>query len=114
MTAAVLGTHFSVIRAAIAPRSFTCSSTGSSAGVASSNAARKADSPPKASAFPFIVLSMLINPLFRLDVEEEAERRCTSAARRQQTRVGAACACHTVAIGVQYVHSTAVRGHITD
>lgn len=65
-----LRTHFSFIRAAIVPLSFASSSTGAADGDACSAAARMADSPPKASAFPFIVLSMLMNPLLRLGAEQ--------------------------------------------
>jgi len=77
----VLRSHFSLIRAAIDPPSFAPSPFSSSFGDACSTAARMADSPPKASAFPFIVRSMLMNPLLRLVGKTKRFR----FARRQQS-----------------------------
>lgn len=60
--------HFSLIRPIIVPPSL-CSSCPP-AGATSSITASSADSPPKASAFAFIVRNMLMKPLLRLWQEE--------------------------------------------
>lgn len=74
----VLRSHLSLIRAAMDPPSSapaSSSSGASAAGATCSTAARMADSPPKASAFPFIVLSMLMKPLFRLKAVQTGRAR---------------------------------------